>query len=429
MRLKCLSVCRAVCCVLILLLMSAASAFSLEPDQILVLANTHQSDSVRLAEYYMKRRGIPLRHLLKLSLETGEHCSRDIYNQDVVQPVRKYLKKSGLKKQIRCLVTMYGLPLKVAGPPMDTSEKTRLEMLRNRKEVLEKRREEWKDPRPDEKRRLEKALATLQKGLTALLLEANRGAAFDSELALALEEDYSLSGWIPNPLFLGYRGKQMAGMPARVLMVSRLDAPSPSLVRRMIDDSLAVEKTGCLQGKAYFDARYAAPKTEPVGRKELNLYQIYDQALYKAAEIVRRNTSMRVVVNEKPALFQAGECPEAAIFCGWYSLGKYVDAFEWQSGAVAYHIASSECATLKKAASQVWCKRMIEEGVAATLGPVDEPYLSAFPPPDLFFTLLLRGDWTLAECYALSQPFWSWKMVLIGDPLYRPFPCPESSGG
>jgi uncharacterized protein (TIGR03790 family) len=64
---------------------------------------------------------------------------------------------------------------------------------------------------------------------------------------------------------------------------------------------------------------------------------------------------------------------------------------------------------------------MIEERVAATLGPVDEPFLSAFPPPDLFFSLLVNGNWTLAECYALSQPFWSWKMVLIGDPLYRPF--------
>jgi hypothetical protein len=35
--------------------------------------------------------------------------------------------------------------------------------------------------------------------------------------------------------------------------------------------------------------------------------------------------------------------------------------------------------------------------------------------------LLLDGRLTLAEVYALSKPFWSWQMVLIGDPLYRPF--------
>ena len=41
--------------------------------------------------------------------------------------------------------------------------------------------------------------------------------------------------------------------------------------------------------------------------------------------------------------------------------------------------------------------------------------------PELFFALLLDGRLTLAEVYAFSKPFWSWQMVLIGDPLYRPF--------
>jgi hypothetical protein len=64
---------------------------------------------------------------------------------------------------------------------------------------------------------------------------------------------------------------------------------------------------------------------------------------------------------------------------------------------------------------------MLEKGVAATIGPVGEPYVQAFPPPEIFFGLLIDGHLTLAECYALSNPFLSWKMVLIGDPLYRPF--------
>jgi len=76
---------------------------------------------------------------------------------------------------------------------------------------------------------------------------------------------------------------------------------------------------------------------------------------------------------------------------------------------------------LKNKGSQVWCKMMLEKGVAATLGPVAEPYIQAFPMPDLFFPFLVDGRLTLAECYALSNPYWSWQMVLIGDPLYRPF--------
>jgi hypothetical protein len=69
----------------------------------------------------------------------------------------------------------------------------------------------------------------------------------------------------------------------------------------------------------------------------------------------------------------------------------------------------------------VWCKKMLEHGVCATIGPVYEPYLAAFPRPEEFFSLLLRGELTLVECYSLTNPYNSWMMVLIGDPLYRPF--------
>jgi len=120
-------------------------------------------------------------------------------------------------------------------------------------------------------------------------------------------------------------------------------------------------------------------------------------------------------------LFEKGECRDTALYCGWYSLARYVDAFSFSPGAVGYHIASGECTTLKQPGSQVWCKRMLEEGVAATLGPVGEPYVNAFPVPEVFFQVLTNGYLCLAECYQVSLPFLSWKMILIGDPLYRPF--------
>jgi len=51
---------------------------------------------------------------------------------------------------------------------------------------------------------------------------------------------------------------------------------------------------------------------------------------------------------------------------------------------------------------------------------VAEPYLQSFPDPGVFFGSLLDGN-TLVESYTIANPFWSWQMVLIGDPLYRPF--------
>jgi uncharacterized protein (TIGR03790 family) len=130
---------------------------------------------------------------------------------------------------------------------------------------------------------------------------------------------------------------------------------------------------------------------------------------------------MQVVLDKKPAVFPPGSCPNAALYCGWYSLANYVPAFKWNKGAVGYHVASSEATSLKQPGSNVWCKRMLEEGVAATLGPVTEPYLFSFPLPDLFFPLLMTGKVTLLEVYFLTVPQVSWMQILIGDPLYQPF--------
>lgn len=104
-----------------------------------------------------------------------------------------------------------------------------------------------------------------------------------------------------------------------------------------------------------------------------------------------------------------------------HSLRKYVDAFDFVPGAIACHIASFEAASLKSPGETGWCKNLLDDGAAATLGPVAEPYLQAFPLATDFFGLLLTGRFTLVECYAASIPFNSWMLMLLGDPLYQPF--------
>jgi uncharacterized protein (TIGR03790 family) len=120
-------------------------------------------------------------------------------------------------------------------------------------------------------------------------------------------------------------------------------------------------------------------------------------------------------------LFPAGSCPDAALYVGWYSLQKYVPAFRWVRGSVGWHVASFEAQHLRDPASQEWCVKMIQNGVAATVGAVEEPTLGAFPLPQDFFPLLLTGRYTLAECYWRTVPQASWRLTLIADPLYNPF--------
>ena len=96
-------------------------------------------------------------------------------------------------------------------------------------------------------------------------------------------------------------------------------------------------------------------------------------------------------------------------------------------GAVAYHIASSECATLKQKGSQVWCKRMLEEGAAAVIGPVDEPYVQAFPVPEVFFGLLVEGSLeNLRDGYEIMHFYSS---AINGAVAAHPWPSTDKGDG
>lgn len=233
-------------------------------------------------------------------------------------------------------------------------------------------------------------------------------ASVDSELALLWEETDKLRGARPNPMYwrLGNATTRPANVPGRIIMAARIDGPTAKDALRIIKDSVAVEKVG-LEGRFYIDA----------GGK----YEHYEVNLKNLAELVSKHTKLQVVLDTKKTLFARDSCPDAALYVGWYGLQEYVPAFTWVRGAVGYHIASLEAVHLRAPASKEWCVKMIQDGVAATFGAVNEPYLGAFPLPQDFFALLLTGRFTLAECYWRTIPAVSWRLTLVADPLYNPF--------
>ena len=397
------------------LLILPKTCLALVPSEILVIANRNFPQSSELAHYYMKKRGIPEHNLILISTTKDERCSREEYDREIALPVRAYLQKLDAKSpHIRCLLTIHGVPLTVYESQLRDEEVKELEKLKVLAGKLESQLKGDGNKVEEFVKDLKSQYDETRKAISALS-KADEMAAVDSELALVQKTDYPLSGWLPSPLFIGFRGKKIKNMPESALLVSRLDGPTVQIVKRAIDDSLLAEKKG-LKGKAYFDARWPDP-----GKSDLKGYAYYDASLHKAAALVRASKLMETILDEKESLFQPGECDDAALYCGWYSLGKYIDAFKWVPGSVGYHIASRECETLRQPDSTVWCKMMLEKGIAATIGPVGEPYVESFPVPEVFFGLLLEGNATLVECFALSSPFVSWRMVLIGDPLYRPF--------
>jgi uncharacterized protein (TIGR03790 family) len=242
-------------------------------------------------------------------------------------------------------------------------------------------------------------------------------ASLDSELAMLWAGDYKLQGAMGNPMHWKSRVRAASGRRPKCLMTARIDGPSASLARKMIVDSIAVEKTG-LKGVFYIDSglplRFAkAGKT--------SRYRAYDNRLLRLKEFVARRTKMKMVLDTSSKLFAPGKCPDAALYAGWYSLRRYVPAFTWKRGAVGWHTASLEATDLRNPKSQQWCPQMLINGVAGTAGAVAEPFLMAFPAPDEFYPLLLTGKYSIAECYWRTCPNVSWQMTLIADPLYNPF--------
>jgi len=509
---------------------------ALKPSEIGIIAVRSSAQSRELAEYYAKARGIPQTQIFLIDVAPHRNLSRTDWDRKVRPAIRRWIADKKLERTLRCLVTVWDVPLKIGRVDAKLSEvqsrrgyleaEHRLRVLRLAKRIREldgllagKQPRQGTAITPDMKtsqivgelnsaltaarQRVSKSanppirtrtqvklgrilaavggVSAMIRNLTAhndssattaqrletlkgqyiglgagrraiqnlpasvsrdqqilSLLEQSNGlvgtllwidsrqalnkknetyASFDSELSLLYWPSYPLLRWQANVLNYHFDGTYTRRLRT-TLMVSRLEAPTFELSRKLIDTAIQVEKQG-LRGKIYLDARgiRAKPNRPPTRGS----YAEYDEALRHLATFLKTQGQTNVVLDNQKALFQPGDCPDAALYCGWYSLAHYIDAFTWKPGSVAYHIASAEATTLRNPKSQVWCKRMLEQGVCATLGPVHEPYLAAFPRPDEFFPLLMSGRYTLVETYYRTKPFNSWVMVLIGDPLYTPF--------
>ena len=175
-----------------------------------------------------------------------------------------------------------------------------------------------------------------------------------------------------------------------MLLVARLDGPTPAIARGLVDKALQAEADG-LWGRAYFDLRNI---TDPG-------YKLGDDWIRGAAEICRR-LGFETVVDENPGTFPAAfPMSQIAFYIGWYDgtvSGPFAQpTVEFMPGAFAYHLHSFSAATLRSA-SQNWVGPLLAKGATITMGCVAEPYLSGHPrpgglhrPPDLSGVHLRRS--------------------------------------
>ena len=338
---------------------------ALEPSQVLILVNKDTPISSQVGRMYEKLREIPDANTLRLSLGTERQISPEQYWSKAAPPIKKYLEAN---PEIRCILTTSGVPYTIQAT-------------------------DGKD----------------------------EGAAFDSELAAILrEQPGDRKRGQPNPLYLGGGNPYGIKDPRKLQMVYvvRLDGPDLKTITRMVEDAIAVEKSG-FEGPVFGDAQ---------GIDGITGYGYGDASVRSAIDRLSgagfdSRLDMKQESWKQPKGGVGDQAAGAAFYVGWYDLLNFQDIFGRQGlarGSIAWHIASQEAQDLWNPNGTGWCLNLMRRGAAVTLGPVREPYVTAFPHGDIFVETLLSGG-SIAESYWMALPQVSWAMVVLGDPLYRPF--------
>ena len=354
--------------------------------RVVLLANSEDPDSLRVARHYAEVRGVPLENIIALKLPLAESITWREFIVTLWEPLLDELLRAkwvdaipmaltdpvGRRKlavhghRIGALVTCRGVPLKIEHDPaldLGTPFTQRAEFRTN-------------------------------------------AGAVDSELSLLAQPNYPIAAFVPNPLFQNENPDALERL--QVVRVSRLDGPSVEDALGLVDRAVAAERTGLL-GRAYVDMG--------------GIHAAGDRWL-EALTSQLESLGWAPAVDRDPATLAAtARCDAPVLYFGWYASnlnGPFaLPGFRFPPGAIAFHIHSFSAGTLRSTTAG-WTGPLVARGVTATVGNVFEPYLEQTHRPELFFRALARGA-TLVEAAYFSLPELSWQAMLIGDPLYRPF--------
>ena len=174
-------------------------------DNVVLVANSRDSDSVAIARHYAEVRGVPDANIIELKMPLSETISWKEFVGSVWQPLQDELVRRGwidalamdlfdgvgrrkysiAGHKISALITCRGVPLRIENDPSLYSD---FKPYTDRAEF-----------------------------------RTNEGAV-DSELSLLVQTDYPINAGVPNPLFANDHPTAFA--IAQVVKVSRLDGPT-----------------------------------------------------------------------------------------------------------------------------------------------------------------------------------------------------------
>ncbi len=349
-------------------------ALDIKPTEVVVVYNAESSFSKSVAQRYCECRGIPHTHMLPLFGVKRGNINREDFDGSILSSLLSQGHQRGLmwpsgprrgSQFIRAMVLMPELPLLI--------------------------REEMVDGKP------------------AHQGQKRTEASVDSELML-LGARYPLMGMGRNPHF----GKDLPTAPKeqKVLIVTRIDGPNEECIYRMINEPIEVEKNG-LWGWVVVDQ--GGPFAEG------------DKLFTRVAELAREQCQPLFYETSRATLADSFPLMQQVVaYFGWYTRsanGPFSSTappdFRFARGAIACHLHSFNATNLYD--GKTWVSALLKRGACVTAGNVAEPYLGACLDYGIFYENLLNGS-QVGVAALRATPTVSWQGIILGDPLYRPFP-------
>ncbi len=343
-------------------------------ERVMVLYDTANQDSHKVAKYYMDKRNIPKQNICKIDTYNEGMWEGDWYEQTIRKPVRACLDKIG-KQKILYIVVSYGTPDEFdIGPRRQAVDGLLADIW-----------DEYAGPR-----------------------QLGREAGNQPYFGNAQSEGNAYEPYVP---FAQYRDRPGA---KTVYSIWRLDAATPELSEGMVDKALYAESHG-LKGNAYFDIR------GPIQGYEDNGYGAGEWDIYRAS-VFAKEAGFDTTLDDKPTEFGTApsllRCENAALYAGWYSLQHYNDAFSWPPGAIGFHLDSASATNPHSADN--WSGAAMLKGITVTSGALTEPFLEGLIHPDQVFLYLFQGA-NVGDAVLRGTRWLKWMIMNFGDPLYTPF--------
>jgi len=354
-------------------------------DNVLLLFNERSSVSIETAMYYKKIRGLDNKNVFKINTYPQEEISRNIFEKEIKEPLKRYLLNNEMQDQIFYIVTTKGVPLKIAGSGGRNGDR----------------------------------------------------ASVDSELTLLYREmiygDFFKKGTINNPyfnsdpLFTGI--KNFNHQDFDIYLVTRLtgftlhdiiDLIKKGVTNTTIDinhSNFILDKKGDNKSPGEIWLEEAA---------ELLMDSYYSVELEKTAKFL---------TGKQNVMGYAGWGSNDPHYSGRFLHNTYID------GALATNYVSSNGRTfyeppklwapgsfknLKsyfRGSPQSLAGDFIREGITGVSSNVYEPYLDACIRPNILFPAYTAG-YNLAESFYMAMKYLSWQSTIVGDPLCSPFGDP-----